>query len=74
MNRQLSALGAGGFQKIAHHRLQLFDVTQRNSKVLFLLVCEISGKPVQDNRNKLIHGGERRAQLVRYVGEKLIFG
>ena len=55
MNRELAAVGAGRFQQIADHRLQLLDVAQHDLEVFLLIGIEGAGDAVQKDRHELIN-------------------
>ena len=65
LDRELAGLEARDLEQVIDHRLKLSDIPQDDLLVLALLRVQLTSRPTQEDRRKLLDGSERRAQLVR---------
>ncbi len=72
LDAQLAALGAGGFEQIADHGVQLVHAFQNGFQMVGLFGRHGARQAVQQESYVLVNAGERRAQFVRHVREKAI--
>ena len=69
---KFAAIGAGGFQQVANHGVQLIDALQHGFKVIHLIRRDGTGQTIQKKRHVLVNASERSSQFVRNVGEESI--
>ena len=69
---QLAAIGAGGFEQVADHGVQLIHTLEDGFQVVGLVRRHGAGQPVQKERDVLVNAGQRCTQFVRNVGQKLV--
>src|SRR5947207_429561 len=70
---QTRRLTAGRLEQIVDHGAKLICVAQRDAEVLALLGGDVAGQPVEQDADELVDRNERCPELVRDVGEKLVF-
>src|ERR1039458_3857156 len=71
-NAELATIGARGFEQVADHGVQLIHALEDGLQVVRLVRREWARQPVQQERDVLVNAGQRRAQFVRNMGQKLI--
>src|SRR5580692_10660707 len=67
-----SRFRARRLEQIAHHRTELVCAAENRVQVLVLLGTHLARQTIEQNSDELMNAGERRAQLMRDVGEKLV--
>ncbi len=61
-----------GLKQVANHRAQLVYAPQNRTQVFALLLAHRAGQAIEQDSDELMNAGERCAQLVRYVRQKLV--
>lgn len=71
-NADFSGLCPAGFQQIANHGSQLVDALQNRFKMIALFRADFAGQAVEQDGGKLVNAGQRGAQFMRNMRQKLI--
>ena len=73
LNPHFSGFGTARFEQVAHHRSQLVYALQNGLEVVALFGTDLTGQAVQQDGDKLVNAGQRRAQFVRNMRQELVF-
>ena len=68
----LAAFGASGFEQVANHGVQLVHALQNGFQMIGLVGRHRAGKAIEKQSDVLMNAGQRSAQFVRNVREKLV--